>query len=180
MQTYSRFTAVQSSNDQSEITGLIKLVAHAMFGPIGAVLQYLRSRGRGVLNPPVNRAIFPTSPPNCTSLGMKFFRLVAKHSVGCLSSSKSNHAESPSTSSGRQEGSPIAVEALARLKRQSSSANTLIARSQVARSMSNSAKRRNLKALMAVLRFSRASLSCRTLLCRDPTTYRVFACEPGG
>lgn len=123
---------------------------------------------------PVNRAMLPVSPPNLMSLGMKDLRLAFRHNVGCLSSLKSTQAAFPSTKTGLQEGSPIAFEALAKQNRQSSSANTLTARNQIDLSVSNSAKRRNLKALMAALRFSRASFRARTVGCIEPTSQRVL------
>lgn len=67
------------------------------------------------------------------------FNDVLAHIAGCRSSSKSINASSPSISSGLHAGSPSALDALAKLKRQSSSARTRIARSQTLRSASNSA-----------------------------------------
>lgn len=123
----------------------------------------------------MSNAIFPTSPPNFTSLGMNDLRFALTLKVGCLNSWKSTHAASPSTNSGLHDGSPMAVEAFAKLNKQSNSAKTLMTRSQTARSVSNSANKRNLKALIAALRFSRASFSSRTLLCSDRTTHRDLA-----
>jgi len=127
-------------------------------------------------DPPVSKAILPASPPSFTSFGMNAFKCVLKHNVGCLNSWKSTHAASPSTNSGLHAGSPIALEAFAKLNKQSSSANTLTVRSHIARSASNSANRRYLKALMAVLRFSRASLRRRIVGWRGPTSHRIAAC----
>jgi hypothetical protein len=128
---------------------------------------------------PVKSAILPTSPPNFTLFGMKSL-FVLSAIAGCRSSSKSSHATSPSTKCGRQAGSPRALEDLARLKRQSSSAITRIARSQRLRSLSNSANRRNLKSLMLALRLSRASLSCRTVLVKEGTVQREKAYNVSG
>lgn len=127
---------------------------------------------------PVSKAILPTAPPSLTSFGIKSpFRPVLAHSAGCLSSSKSIQAESPLTSSGLQDGSPSAAEAFARLKRQSSSARTLTARNHTLLSASNSAKSLDLNSFMAVLRFSRASLSFRMIGSSDGTTHRTAACD---
>lgn len=133
-------------------------------------------RTRGGQYGPVKSEILPTVPPNFTSFGMKSL-FVLRAMAGWRSSSNSTHAISPSTNCGRQAGSPKALEDLARLKRQSSSAMTRIARSQTLRSLSNSANKRNLKSLMLALRRSRASLSCRIVLVREGTVQRVTACR---
>jgi hypothetical protein len=123
---------------------------------------------------PVKSEILPTVPPNFTSFGIKSL-FVLRAIAGWRSSSNSTHAISPSTNCGRQAGSPNALEDLARLKRQSSSAMTRMARSQTLRSLSNSANKRNLKSLMLALRRSRASLSCRIVLLRAGTVQRETA-----
>ena len=128
---------------------------------------------------PVKSAILPTFPPNFTSFGIKSL-FVLSAIAGWRSSSKSTHAVSPSTNCGRQAGSPRALEDLARLKRQSSSAMTRIARSQMLRSLSNSANKRNLKSLMLALRLSRASLSCRIVPTRAGTVQREKAYKMSG
>lgn len=66
---------------------------------------------------PVSNMMPDASPPSFTSFGMKSS---FKHSAGCRNALKSTNASSDSTNSGRQEGSPIAREAFARLNRQSS------------------------------------------------------------
>lgn len=145
-----------------------------MFGPTSCITSENNesTKRRGV---PVSNTIFPTSPPSLTSFGIKFFNVVLMQRVGCLSSWKSSTASSPSTKVGLQDGSPSAADDFAKLNRQSSSAKTLIARSHRARSTSNSLYSRNLKALMAAVRFSWASFNCRTRFCRDPTTKRFLA-----
>lgn len=127
---------------------------------------------------PVNRIILPTSPPSLTSLGMKFSKLVDIHNVGCRSSSKSITASSPSTKIGLHAGSPKAPDDFAKLNKQSSSAKTRIARSHKARSESNSAYMRNLKAFIAAVRFSWASFNCLIRFWREPTTNRFLALVP--
>ena len=123
----------------------------------------------------VRSATLATSPPSFTSFGMKLSE--RKPIVGCLRSSKSRkaHSPSPSTNSGRHAGSPIASELLAKLKRQSSSASVLTARNQTSRSLSNSAKTRSLKFLMAAFRVSRASFRSRIFLERSGTVHRATA-----
>lgn len=123
---------------------------------------------------PVRSAILPMSPPNLTLFGMKScFKDPLAHNAGCLKSSKSINASSPSTSSGLHAGSPSALDAFAKLNRQSSSASTRIARSHTLRSRSNSAYSLFLNSLIAVLRFSRASLSFRMVPCRAGTMKRL-------
>ena len=124
---------------------------------------------------PVSSTVFGASPPSFTSLGMNGFSFVFRHNVGCRRSWKSITASSPSTNVGRHDGSPSAADDFAKLNRQSSSANTRTARSHSARSLSNSAYRRNLKALIAAVRFSCASFSLRTRFWNEPTTKRFLA-----
>ena len=141
-----------------------------MLGPVIRMRDYRPCEQQA--NSPVSKAILPTSPPSLTSLGIKSF-LVAR--AGCRRSLKSIHAALPSINSGLQTGSPRALEDFAKLNRQSNSANTRMARNQMPRSVSNSANRRNLKSLMAVDRFSRASFNLRTVGCSDGTIQRIAA-----
>ena len=123
---------------------------------------------------PVSSAILPTSLPNFTSFGMKSL-FVRNAIAGCLNSSKFSHADSPSTNSGLHAGSPSAMDALAKLNKQSSSANTRTARNHTPRSLSNSSKSLNLKLLTIALRVSRASFKLRIVLAREGTTQRCAA-----
>jgi len=110
---------------------------HAILGPANreSALTCLKTAD----SLPVKRMTFPTSPPIFTSFGIKLFKFVLKHKVGCLNSLKSIMVSSFSRNTGLHDGSPMAEDDFARLKRQSNSAKTLIARSQSVRSASNSA-----------------------------------------
>jgi hypothetical protein len=81
----------------------------AIFGPVSSIVL-----GRG--------SLFSSPPPRCKLLEMKSDR---KHIDGCRRSSKSTNACGESTNSGRHLGSSRSDDALAKERRQSSSAITL-------------------------------------------------------
>lgn len=120
----------------------------------------------------------PLSPPSLMLFGMKSpLSLSLTQRAGCLSSSNSISALSPSTNSGLHMGSPRATEDLAKENRQSSSDETRTARNQTLRSVSNSAYSRFLKVLIACFRFSLASFRLRTSFASAGTFQRMTACD---